>query len=104
MEVPCSYGKYLYQGALWEVVPEMRSAAAKACNALEATSFVEDRDREVGSEGGDALALSRGAAARVWCYRFTTQRRRWLVTFVCSSCQTQKGGRFCCGPGSSAWR
>ena len=52
----------------------MRPAAAKACNALEATSFVEDRDREVGSEGGDALALLRGAAARVWRYRFTTLR------------------------------
>ena len=74
MEVPSSYGKCLFQGALWEVVPEMRSAAAKACNVLAATSFVEDLCRGVGSEGEEALGLLKGAAARIWCYRFASLR------------------------------
>ena len=57
-----------------EVVPEMRSAVAKPCNALEVTSFAEDPDRDVGSEGDDACGLLMGAAARIWCYRFTSLR------------------------------
>ena len=65
MEVPISFGRCLFQGALWEVVPEMRSAAAKACNVLAATSFVEDLCRGVGSEGEEALGLLKGAAARI---------------------------------------
>ena len=69
-----SYGKCLFQGALWEVVPEMRSAAAKACNVLAATSFAEDLCRGVGSEVEEALGLLKGAAARIWCYRFATMR------------------------------
>ena len=69
-----SYGKCLFQGALWEVVPEMRSAAAKACNVLAATSFVGDLCRGVGSEGEEALGLLKGAAARIWCYRFASLR------------------------------
>ena len=57
-----------------EAVPEMRSAAAKACNVLEATSFVEALDRDVGSEGDDAMGLLRGATARIWRYRCITLR------------------------------
>ena len=57
-----------------EVVPEMRSAVAKPCNALEVTSFVEDPYRDVGSESDDAFGLLMGAAARIWCYRFTSLR------------------------------
>ena len=52
----------------------MRSAAAKACNVLAATSFVEDLCRGVGSEGEEALGLLKGAAARIWRYRFATLR------------------------------
>ena len=57
-----------------EAVPEMRSAAAKACNVLEATSFVAALDRDVGSESDDTLGLRKGAAARIRRYRFTTLR------------------------------
>ena len=74
MEVPSSYGERLFQGALWEGVPEMRSAAAKACNVLEATSFVEDLGRDVDSESDDALGLLEGAAARILRYRLSTLR------------------------------
>ena len=49
-----------------EVVPEMRSAGAKACNLLEAASIVEDLGRDVGSESDDALGSLKGAAARIW--------------------------------------
>ena len=52
----------------------MRSAVAKPCNALEVTSFAEAPDRDVGSESDDACGLLMGAAARIWCYRFTSLR------------------------------
>ena len=52
----------------------MRSAVAKACNLREVTSFVEDLDRDAGSESDGSLVSFKGAAARIWRYRFTTLR------------------------------
>ena len=57
------------------VVPEMRSAVARACNASEVTSFVEDIGRDVGPEGDDTLGLLKGAAAQIWPHRFSALRQ-----------------------------
>ena len=43
----------------------LRSAAANAGNVLAATSFVEDLDRDVGSDSEDAPGLLKGAAAQI---------------------------------------
>ena len=39
----------------WKVAPEMRAVVARACAILEATSFVEDLDRDVCADGDEVL-------------------------------------------------
>ena len=51
------------------VVPEMRSAVAKARAGLEVERFARDLDRDVCVESSEALGAERGAEARVWHQR-----------------------------------
>ena len=53
-----------------EVIPEMRSAVAKACARLEVERFVRDLDHVICAESSELLGAGQGAEARVCRQRF----------------------------------
>ena len=57
-----------------EVIPEMRSAIAKACARLEVGRFVRDLDHVVRAESSEVMGAEPGAEARSWRQRFRSVR------------------------------
>ena len=57
-----------------EVIPEMRSAVAKACARLEVGRFVRDLDHVICAELSEVMGSEPGAGARVWRQRFRSVR------------------------------
>ena len=56
------------------VIPEMRSAVAKACAGLGVECFVRDLDHVVCAESSEFMAAEQGAEARVWRQRIGSVR------------------------------
>ena len=74
-----------------EVIPEMRSAVAKACARLEVERFERDLDHVVCAESSEFVGAEQGAEARVWRQRFRSVRDLLVPSVVLPIREHQDG-------------